>query len=146
MSNLTPEAVKLLRRVQKHIKEEKNRWSWSWGFESTESPCGTKACIGGWTVILSHSEKEIQRLTNENRLWTLLGCSTDARDILGLDQDQANRLFFQWPEQFWGLEASDAVKRIDFFIKTDGTDVLPAKKPRGPRKSLKAKEIQDLTS
>jgi hypothetical protein len=44
--------VKLLRKVAKHILAEPKRWGFMWRLHTTDSPCGTQACIGGWTELL----------------------------------------------------------------------------------------------
>jgi hypothetical protein len=146
---LTPEAKKLLRRVQKHIKEEPRRWSWGFGFPSEDSPCGMRACIGGWVNLLSYQDKQKTLTIERHEIYNAIGCSKDAQANLGIDGDEAYRLFFSWPQPFANdLSAGSAVKRIDLFIKTNGTDILPVKTPHNKtqRKSKKTKDLPAATT
>jgi hypothetical protein len=80
--------------------------------------CGTAACIGGWGAILS-------RLPGDE--W-----DRDYRALFGLTENESYRLFNpdMWPKQFREGVFDDGSRntaevcanRIDFFIKTKGTD------------------------
>lgn len=85
--------------------------------------CGTAGCFGGWALSLYKNE-----VTDEDR--KTKGYSEIAAKILDLDRDQADNLFFESPEQYsaiWNDAGTPelarlAAERIDFFIKTNGTD------------------------
>jgi len=131
--------VKLLRRIQKAIRKEPRRFNMLWWVVTgdQESPCGTSACIGGYAVILSKIPK---LLTTKKWLDAVEDIRKDssntwdpAKAVLGLDTDQATRLFDEnrWPREFSvAYQATEdrreraklAIKRIDFFIKTKGND------------------------
>jgi len=101
--------IELLRKVQQHIKEEPKRWSFAWGYRTPASPCGMKACIGGWTLILSGKN--------------VYDTSAVARELLDISKEQADRLFFFWPPEFEEEHsAANAVARIDRFIETAGAE------------------------
>ena len=131
---LTKEAVKMLRKVKRHILAEPKRLYMSdWilrdrgngkiylmsGKERKFAKCGTAACIAGWTVILADRE-------GEGRV------GDTAKEILGLNDSQHDRLFAPscWPEKFHQGTTGDgkkrtaeiAAKRIEHFIKTDGEE------------------------
>jgi hypothetical protein len=125
--------VRLLRRVAKHIAAEPRRFQMGdWIIKKSEegerfrefshkggatlhnfAPCGTAACIGGWTQIISKRKN-----------------STAA---LAIDEYQSLRLFnvSEWPEQFEtpyllaktpAKRVRIAVARIEHFIKTKGQE------------------------
>jgi hypothetical protein len=129
--------VKLLKRIQKAIKEEPRRLNMNWWVttDDEDAPCGTSACIAGYAVILSRIPKQVT-----TKIWVSVAkrCEHsdfrhDSQKLLGLNGNQATRLFDEtnWPEQFSDAyqktsnrkkKAAIAIKRIDFFIKTKGTD------------------------
>jgi hypothetical protein len=118
---------KLLRKVQQHILEEPKRFMMDdvifkgepgediydgglcWGLPS----CGTAACIGGWTLLLSkNSGADLSK----------------AQKLLGLNEQQEETLFYveNWPGRFiksWRkaktptARARVASKRIDQFLE-----------------------------
>ncbi len=112
-------------------------------------PCGTVGCIWGWGKALTlklRSDKlvsKVKRQIPDAFNWSSPLPRGGAK-LFDLTPDQAKRLFFpdKWPERFfsrlqdWDAGSKRYAKvvsdRIDFFIKTKGTDKLPAKK-----KSLK---------
>jgi hypothetical protein len=128
--------VRLLRRVQKHIKAEPRRMKMKqWvdrnlreRAESAKPPCGTTACIAGWALTL-----------NGKRLRDGVNYMEQGRKLLGLTWDEARNLFMvdDWPtkfqnkydeesEQAWKdnvplklvrKNARVAVARIEHFIK-----------------------------
>lgn len=132
--------VKLLRRIQKHILEEPRRFFMAgvvitgdpgkafpdhWAYvdlPGTVPPCGTAACVHGWTALLSG--KTIAQTKQLNFAWS--------RRALGLPvmKDESNDPLFyadNWPEPFRGSyrvckepagRAEIASKRIDHLIKT----------------------------
>ena len=115
----------LLRKIQKFILEKPKRmFMGCWiaddvtidAYGLIEPDCGTVACIGGLAQILSRSRKK------------------GGQELLQLDEDQANSLFFvsAWPDQFrlplfrckrqsfaYAQVVSD---RIDRFIETKGRE------------------------
>jgi len=140
--------TKLLRKVQKHIREEPRRWSFGWILRSSHSPCGTKACIAGWTVLLGDKldiDEGLRRHNQPNENGDCTHTSVRAKELLELTQDQAERLFLHWPyneltlqPQFDHDKPEDAVKYIDYFIKTE--------QKKAPRKSKKIKDLPPATT
>lgn len=136
---MKPEAVRLLRRVKKHILEEPRRFDMKdWVESSTVSPCGTVACIAGWTLLLKLPPKERNMVLAEPNAYTKRDMLTagdrtmfleHAENALWLDRDSSMRLFYDdiWPN---GLDkAFDKARsrkaralvtadRIEHFIKT----------------------------
>jgi len=78
--------------------------------------CGTAACIGGWVCILSDKKETAD--------------SEVAAELLQINKDQAERLFFNAPSKFWDIWSGDGTKktaklaaaRIEHFIRTDGKE------------------------
>lgn len=63
--------VKLLKKVRKLIAEEPRRLNMSyWGIKvkdmaekpSSAPPCGTIACLAGWTILAAHPKREWTKL------------------------------------------------------------------------------------
>ncbi len=144
---LTQEAIDLLLRVKAHILEEPRRLSMDTWFNTNESyigdindtyaelcptykfaPCGTVACIAGWTVLLHDGNVKSSR-----------DISIRAAELLGLNYTPARRddemfygtLFYpsQWDEGWYdSYKESETVEQkaivaadyIDHFIKTRG--------------------------
>lgn len=120
--------VKLLRKIQKHILAEPKSYDQNAIISET---CGTIACIGGWAFLLGGGV----RTPSVNEL-------SDARDFLGINREQGDRLFeyvttsrlessMAWPAKFIRQylaaktprgRANAAVRRIDHFIKTNGAE------------------------
>lgn len=134
--------VELLRKIQKHILAEPERFAMSWwcgtgdpgkpllddsfgesNIDALIAPeCGTVACIAGWAVLLSDGKDGIysSRYIQE-RAWELLG-------------EKAERRLFhtcKWPGKFANRyekaktrkgKAQAAASRIDHFIKTKGAE------------------------
>ena len=112
--------VRLLRQVRKHIAEEGLRWSWSFiRTNSAVSPCGTQACIGGWTCILGQ-KLDLSKVETKD-IWRKVNRQV-ARKLLALTANQARRLFYDWPARFNPMHSKDALRRIDHFIKTKGAE------------------------
>lgn len=130
--------TRLLRRVARYIAKEPRKFDMRlWCKSSDYAPCGTVACIAGWTAIL-HKKWE-NKLTDELRSqlqWDL--AESVAISALQLTHDQANRLFLpfddcdpSWPKRFWTAYESAktpkqrvkvALARIEHFIKTKGAE------------------------
>ena len=112
--------VKLLRKVRDHIKKEPKRFQYGWVWKG-KAKCGTAACIGGWAFILGQNldPKEVRDQYMSHALTDL---PQIAQRLLRITDQQANRLFVHWPEQFNDDDPKDAVKRIDWFIKTKGSE------------------------
>lgn len=123
--------VKLLRKVIKHISGESRRLEMAVFGEKVDPsepdspPCGTTACIAGWSMILSGKYK----LTEKGFPYD----DSAATELLGIDGYQANRLFYvgEWPKKFRDRHdtaktprgrSSAAVARIESFIKTNGAE------------------------
>jgi len=128
--------VKLLRKVKKHILENPKRlfmgrWikrksetpylSFGEGKKRPFPPCGTAACIAGWTCILSKHQISDNQSTGEL-----------ATNLLDINELQASRLFgpHAWPSKYQaGIKdngtkktAKIAAARIEHFIKTKGAE------------------------
>lgn len=130
--------VKLLRKIQKHILAEPKRFIMgSWVQRKTEEwptigdfainegrfpKCGTAACIGGWTLILSEEDPD-ETFNVQKR----------AAKLLDLDYRQGCTLFdaYNWPDEFGDdfrsakqpkRRARIAAEFIDHFIKTKGAE------------------------
>src|SRR6266702_3332565 len=121
--------VKLLRKVAKHIAAEPKRYCFDWELKDPDVPCGTKACIAGWTIILGAGLKEPFDENGQIKIPQSLRTtgfgghySKPARELLDITQPQAARLFLYWPRPFDSSkdDAATAVKRIEHFIKTKG--------------------------
>jgi len=141
--------TKLLKKVQAAIKAEPKRLN-MWMPLTTSGlydppACGTVGCIAGWSLVLDskikRSTQDIARviIRKGDRLdpisnWDKI--ARNAQSVLGLDTEQANRLFIlhEWP---WALltQYTDAegqgdqkkmagvtCKRINLFIKTRGEE------------------------
>jgi len=112
--------TKLLEKVRDHIAAEPDSWTFQW-FNDHE--CGTRACIGGRAMLLSGiSPRKIRRPELLEKEYGTSTRAEIAEKLLGLDFDQAERLFYFWPEPFDELDPKSAVDRIDHFIKTDGAE------------------------
>lgn len=149
--------VKVLRQIQKrlikqsqdqkHCRFNMNHFiqSTPLAFRTTEQPvCGTQACIAGETLILAGKAKYSRKLksyvfpeTHGNGI-----ASTEhktAQKILGLTNEEANRLFYfagwqnsiGWPNDLAaayqnaesGMESAlIGAARIERFIRTEGAN------------------------
>lgn len=120
--------VKLLRKVKKHILEEPKRLNMYEGLIADSSvPCGTAGCIAGWACVLD-ARISVPKAGFEP--WGTI--SRQAKDALGLADDQAFRLFrsWMWPDKFASdfdeadkaTQAKVTAARIDHFIKTNGEE------------------------
>jgi hypothetical protein len=119
-SPLKPDAVKLLRRVKRHILEVPERYRMGFIYEKgthiartmpNPPKCETIGCFAGWICALGGIE-------NPN--------SIDAAKLLGISPDAANRLFFKSPRGYSALWSDDgtkrtaqlAARRLELFIRT----------------------------
>lgn len=102
-------------------------------------PCGTVGCICGWGLALTTKlrgnalNRKITKLRSGDKL-----IPRGSMKLFGITRDQADRLFMpgDWPVEFrdklrkynFGTKryAKAVCDRIDFFIKTNGTDNLPS--------------------
>jgi hypothetical protein len=88
--------VKLLARVRDHILEEPRRYDQElWGRPSDEAPCGTAACIAGWTALLGRKVTLKQLRANPD-------VSAVARELLNLEPGEASVLFAGSPGWYCG--------------------------------------------
>src|SRR5437899_999101 len=112
--------VKLLRKVARHIAAEPIRFCGSWYMASCHLPCGTRACIAGWAVILGNRMKPEEIFTLDTNT-----IRAKAEKLLRINADQSRRLFINWPSPWPSIHDSNAqtaVKRIEHFIKTKGKE------------------------
>lgn len=127
--------VKLLRKVKRHIlavprrfvmseviMREENDGPINWLNEKPFPDCGTAACVAGWACLLANEGTVPENAT---------ASMDEARELLGLTDGQADRLFMPsaWPKKFQkgtddsGTKATAkvAAARIEYFIKNKGT-------------------------
>ena len=146
---LTKEAKQLLRRVKKHILEEPRRLNMDTlgcrVYSEDGPPCGTVACIAGWTAVLTKKQLPAQ---DDVDGWRELLCNAweKATQKLGLSQEESQRLFAEprfygnknydygentWPTRFavryLKAERSETrarvtAERIEHFIATNGAE------------------------
>lgn len=138
--------MELLEKVKKHILEEPlrlymadfkvKRSALDWDLQDQSgkhrpfAPCGTAACIAGWGWILRPKNLFLHPVLffkDEAKMFD------DYANLFDVTTNQATRLFnpSRWPAKFrigtfdnGSLEtAIVACQRIDFFIKTKGTDI-----------------------
>jgi hypothetical protein len=99
--------------------------------QATVPNCGTAACIAGWACTLYLRPRLNPAIANaitsrsESEPWD------DAKRLLRADENQCQWLFLfeHWPPQFkkhrkegTAAFARQAAARIEYFIKTNGTD------------------------
>jgi hypothetical protein len=123
--------VELLERVKQHILEEPRRYDQSvFGRRSREAPCGTAACIAGWTAVLGGAVEAEQLRSHYGDI------RKTAQGLLGLNEEEAAKLFHGeptcecgvgWPKRFARRyykakttrgRASAAAAFIDHIIRT----------------------------
>ena len=139
--------VRLLRKVQKHILAETKRFIMDdfvvrqaegeetfFADDATEvpfAPCGTAACIAGWSVLLERGMRAKVKDFHAAGA-RVLGISTEYDEDHDLSSE-ATRLFYTcyWPHKFQTRydsaksqkqRAKVAVARIEHFIKTKGAE------------------------
>jgi hypothetical protein len=142
--------VKLLREVKKMILEEPRRLDMdTWASNAREygtpkderPPCGTVACIAGWTAILDYVGSRGKMPKGKALINLSDNAEATAQELLGLTSEQAARLFDSpaerwfsknlWPQKF--VDAYLAAKtpqqrarvtasRIEHFIRTKGAE------------------------
>jgi hypothetical protein len=125
--------VRLLRKIIKVLSEPKFRGQFDmnyWHGDKTEIDgavsknslceipkekqikCTTTHCIAGWAQVLD-PKRDCYRQAE-----------IDARRLLRLNKDEANRLFYAdaWPKGFggWNATRKQAAARIELFIKSKG--------------------------
>jgi len=109
--------VELLLKVKERILMHPNQYDMQYfHYPPREDPrywnCATTHCIGGWAEVIMDDTDTAEKLLN-------------------LSEEQATRLFHVdcWPERFFTEDRWTntlvAADRIDFFILTEGTDILP---------------------
>lgn len=140
----------LLRQIRDEILKRPKQFEMStWFSKDPGAPmCVTTACIAGWAVTIDKSKPEcISPLVGAKSISPKFGNGLDylsgnvahkmqrrGRQLLGLNSSQANGLFMVsgWPDRFRRSHVSTASQegrakiaadRIDFFIKTKGTDL-----------------------
>ncbi len=132
--------TKLLRQIQKEIREEPRRLRMSDWIRTDVTgvgapPCGTVACIAGFATILSHDYETKAPLTFNTKALVCQGGSEsyekEGARALGLTPRQAVTLFYtgQWPARYRNdyvsahsskRRAQVTCKRIDAFIRSGG--------------------------
>lgn len=157
--------TKLLNKIKRTITRRADQFDMRYWFMklrkeiNTVSHCGTTACLAGWAITLGDEKNKLGKKkafsplkgirnnfrgsfgkSEESPDYIVLFQSEEvinkASELLGINRDQAMRLFFSqnWPEQFrytngvyfYNLskkeQAEVACKRIDHFIATNGEE------------------------
>lgn len=137
---------KLLRKVKNHILKYPEAFDMSIYAQGTEfdvkHPCGTTACIAGWTCVLEKDSmplkeqfKMLNDIKTQEKYESLnldFEWSRNARKLLGITPKQGEELFDtgSWPDEYAypkgelfsylspRKQAEVAAKRIEHFIKT----------------------------
>jgi hypothetical protein len=133
--------IRLLRKVQAAILKEPLQFGMErWFSDAIDAGhpipnCGTAACIGGWAVTINRGANPIGVRHLGGKL-----CKLYSQEALGLTSAQTERLLYLegWPRLFrrqynhgdFTQRAIVACRRIDFFIKTKGTDNILRRKGR----------------
>ncbi len=91
----------LMLQVAKHIRA--NAMNFNMNVLAKENECETIACIAGWTILL----KDVDSLDNlieehQGLKSPKIGWEQKARELLGLEKNQADHLFFHshWPDKY----------------------------------------------
>ena len=132
--NLTIEAIGILRAAVDRIAKHPERFDM--GYWAGRHPCGTTLCLAGticmmdgWTPVFDGSKLGECFEKDEQKMFATEICAS----VLGLSSEHMRDLFHvgRWPTQF-GLEYNGAktdearaealAHRVEFFIKTNGTD------------------------
>lgn len=121
----------LLKKIRDQIKAEPRQFNIHDWFSgklpngSTPANCGTAACIAGWSLALATGQNPAKADKMP------VGVYRFGKIVLGLNDDQAKRLFFEglWPKRYQSSKrtiieerARLAVNRINHFIKTEGRE------------------------
>lgn len=134
--------TKLLKQVRDMILKRPRQfdmddWTAShmWDMEARRevrpSHCGTAACIGGWAIVLAKNKQPAWLRNKRNKKHCSIHTSDIASDVLGLDREQAVRLFNKgyWPDRYdeaygnatsFAARAKVAARRINVFIRSKG--------------------------
>ena len=148
--------VKLLKSVKQAILKTPARLNMGQWIDHDDktAPCGTAACLAGHAVVLSRMQRKTGTWIERSKGLSRYSVEIQAMGLLGLDHSQARKLFYVrcWPPQFKSAVhaipnvcaetgethrpsdrqkmAKITAKRIDYFIKTDGTDWEPKRYER----------------
>jgi hypothetical protein len=122
--------VKLLDKVLKHVSAKPERFDMgSWVHWSSYAPCGTAACIAGWTVILAAGNTKKNRREFVEKADELRGGADrnfffkKARKILGLTFQEAKSLFLTYTVQS-GEDAVDMARAKVALLKVDRNEFV----------------------
>jgi hypothetical protein len=72
--------------------------------------CGTAGCIGGWTMALFQTGRNLHQTTSS------------AGRFLGLDEEQASALFFPEGTAAWNAPQEGAANVLDHLLRTGEVD------------------------
>ena len=132
--------LELLRRVQAKLRRMHHGGHLDMASFARKTDCGTAYCIGGYALLMAgyktktvKDQKYLDWLAPDGRQlsWSDDGPNSiwgSAQKILGLTEEQANRLFIDdlWPDEFndqWQLnDPKVAADRIQHFIDTRGRE------------------------
>lgn len=127
--------LKMIRRVLRHVEADQRRlgmWAWAefWtnealvkfrdGKNCSIPPCGTIACMAGWTCILNgrntaaQVEKSIAKYAKKDSdgSLALFHYQKKARKILGFTKDEAEKVFQGDAVYAWHLSQLATLKRV----------------------------------
>ena len=117
--------IKLLRQIEKWLRTLRHKKHFDMSVWVEKDGCGTVYCIAGKALQLSRYkfDKETGELVRPD------GCQFDGfrlegRKVLGLNSQQASRLFLveAWPAKFCltddESDPKNAANRVNHFIKT----------------------------
>ncbi|MGL5881381.1 MAG: hypothetical protein ACRC2V_26925 [Xenococcaceae cyanobacterium] len=119
--------IELAQKVLAHIKEHEEAFSMDYviadfdiDYTVPNYPCGTVACIAGWTVLLSEkrliSSSEIENDFSQ-RSWHKV--KREAMELLDISNKEATWLFVPVDDDGNELEDDDAIARFETFIEAN---------------------------
>lgn len=98
--------LKLISDVLNNIKENPDHhWQAEWG---VKTECGTTHCVAGWACEMSGHPLAWDGLCASDYTVSGLHVPVLAQELMGLTDDEANRLFFETNEQ----EAVELLEKI----------------------------------
>ncbi|MGL5874029.1 MAG: hypothetical protein ACRC2R_16945 [Xenococcaceae cyanobacterium] len=127
--------IELAEKVLAHIKEHREAFNMSFGVESgygthkiDSYPCGTVACIAGWTILLSYPSNRDGLMSVSDYVdaiehcWDWSEISLHAQKLLEISHMDAIALFTppEWDEdEFYKTVEDEAIAQFEEFIKRE---------------------------
>lgn len=103
----------LMRRTLDGIRFDLEHWDQDWWVSDTDA-CGTTYCVAGWAYVLGTGRK----VTEEQVVGEQISIALEAKKLLGLDLDQARKLFYFTPEHYLPEERKQAFEELVQLVKT----------------------------